>query len=89
MKRRHITGLVWGAVAAGLVLIIKSEALPFNGYLYDIPVFTAVFGILNFPAFIVLMMTRIDYKPFFLLLVFVQWFFIGVFVSWFLQKLKA
>lgn len=88
MKKRIITGVVLGTVAACSTLVIKSESLPFNDYLYESPTLTAIFGVLNLPVLLVLMATQIDYRPFALLLIFIQWFLIGVFIAWIFGRFR-
>ena len=89
MKKKIITGLILGAVAVCLTLILKSEALPFNDYLYESSIITAIFGLLNFPVLMVLWIIRIDYRPFALLLIFIQWFLIGYFVAWIFGRIRG
>lgn len=88
MKTPIIVGLMLGALAVSLTWILKSETLPFNEMLYESSTLTAIFAILNLPVLIVLMLTRIDYPPFALFLIFVQWFLIGLFVVWLLMRIK-
>lgn len=82
MKKRILVSLMLGMVAALFTVTLKSESLPFNDYLYESPVLTAIFGILNLPVFVVLLLTQIDYPPFALLLIFIQWFLVGIFIHW-------
>jgi hypothetical protein len=89
MKKPIISGFVLGTVAVCSVLVIKSESLPFNDYLYESPTLTALFGILNLPVLLVLMATQIDYRPFALSLIFIQWFLIGAFVSWIFVRFRG
>lgn len=88
MKNRIIVGLLMGIVAVICTMIIKSESLPFNNYLYESDVLTVIFGILNLPVFVVLLLTQINYPPFALLLIFIQWFLIGIFLHWIFARVR-
>ena len=86
MKRALIMAFVWGLVALGVTLLLKSENLPFDSYLYRSPILTAVYGLLNLPMLLVLFVTNIDYRPFALSLIFIQWSMIGFFVTWIFRR---
>lgn len=87
MKKQIIVGLFCGSLAVGLLLIVKSEDLPFNYYIYKNPILNAIFALLNLPLLLVQSMTRIDSRPFALFFTFVQWFLIGYFVAWLWRRL--
>ena len=89
MKSRIIVGLTFGAIAVVLTLIIKSESMSFNNSLYESSVATAIFALLNLPVLIVLMVTRIDYPPVALLLIFIQWFILGFLGYWALTAIRG
>lgn len=88
MPRRVSIGLLLATTATILVAVLKSENLPFNDYMYESGTLTAVFGLLNLPVFFVLLMTRIDFAPFALFLVFLQWFVYGVLAHWIFYKIR-
>ena len=75
-------GVVSGTLSALLTWILAAEASPFYDFYLKNEDLLDSWRMLNFPVLLLLVATQINYRPFALLLIFLQWFIIGFLFSW-------
>jgi hypothetical protein len=85
---RIAIGLFCGFVASGLTWLIADESSPFYRFFLFNESIADIWRLLNLPVMMVLLITRIDYRPFALFLIFLQWLLIGCFASWLAGRIK-
>lgn len=91
-RRAAITGLIFGLVAIFITWVLMSETSPFYendlvGTTRDLGSAWRVWGVLNIPAFMALMVSSSIALS--VVIIFIQWFLIGYFVSWIFEKLSG
>jgi len=87
--RATVTGFIGGLAAACLMWALAHESSPLYDYFLWNPTILDVWRILNFPVLVALLITRIDYPPFALLLIFIQWFILGFLGYWALTAIRG
>lgn len=81
-----IVGVIFGVAAVLLTLLLLDETSPYYQYFLLNETIPDLWRLVNFPILIVLMLTKIDYRPFAFFLFFLQWFLLGSFVFWVLRR---
>ena len=82
MITRVIVGAFCGLSAMFFTWLISHESSPAYRFFLANESLADIWRILNFPVLMVLLVTQIDYPPFALLLIFIEWFLIGFFAWW-------
>lgn len=92
MINKHIislaVGVISGFVAVVITWVVLDSSSPYSRYFYITDTIPTVWRLLNLPAALVILMTRINYRPFALSLFFLQWFLIGIFVVWVVRRFR-
>ena len=87
-KNIIITGFVFGIVGMLLSLALFAETSPLHEFFLSNVSAPNLWRMLNFPVLIVLLITKIDSRPFALVMIFFQWFIIGLTGAYLWQMVK-
>jgi hypothetical protein len=78
LKADLVAAVIVGSLAVLLTMITKDERSPLYDYFFEHPGLRDVWVSLNFPVLMVAMVTGLASRPFVLLLIFLQWFYLSL-----------